>query len=511
MKKHDIKCADCGADDVISPVTRHRHLNKYGRILCKTCTHKLISVSSLALWNDEGYRKSVELKSADQKHSPARSERMCKKWQEESYRSSMLSVYASPEYKHRMSKAIIDKWHDKEYRSKIIEFWSNHVSRELLSVLIKEKWADDAYRSAVIARYSDINVIKQISQRSSSLWASDEYRDKVIASIKKRWEDFEFKIRMAYVRSKNPKISQQQLILYNLLEDLHIDFEREGINTTIGYYVFDCLVHKSDNTKLLIECQGDYWHNRPKQQVRDTQKFTYIDRYFPNYTIMYIWEHEFSTHERVLGRLKAQLGIEIESVSFDFANVEIRQPTMQLVKEFLNSYHYIGRGRGGIVYGAYYNNILIACIVYSRPLRQNIAASFGVKDDRMREISRLCIHPSYHKKNFASWFIANSLHQIDADLIIAYADQTAGHRGTVYKSVNFQLHHKIKPDYWYVDNDGYVMHKRTLYGKAKQMQMTEKQYAETYKYSKKYGGPKLCYIKWHNNRNPPRIVISTEK
>jgi len=83
--------------------------------------------------------------------------------------------------------------------------------------------------------------------------------------------------------------------------------------------------------------------------------------------------------------------------------------------------------------------------------------------NKVRELSRLCIHPSYHRKNFASWLISRAIKSIDADLIIAYADTTVGHSGTVYKAANFKFHHEVPPDYWYVDQDGYVMHKKTLY------------------------------------------------
>jgi hypothetical protein len=82
----------------------------------------------------------------------------------------------------------------------------------------------------------------------------------------------------------------------------------------------------------------------------------------------------------------------------------------------------------------------------------------------------------------------------DVPRIIAYADTTVGHTGAVYKASNFKFSHDVKPDYWYVDKDGYVMHKRTLYGRASKMSMTEKDFALKFNYFKKYGGPKKCYV-----------------
>jgi len=66
--------------------------------------------------------------------------------------------------------------------------------------------------------------------------------------------------------------------------------------------------------------------------------------------------------------------------------------------------------------------------------------------------------------------------------------------GTAYKASNFKLHHQTEPDYWYVDGDGYVMHKKTLYNRATKLRMTENAFAEQYGYVKKFGGPKLCYV-----------------
>ena len=81
-------------------------------------------------------------------------------------------------------------------------------------------------------------------------------------------------------------------------------------------------------------------------------------------------------------------------------------------------------------------------------------------------------------------------------MVIAYADTTVGYDGGIYKASNFKLHHIVPSDYWYVDTSGYVMHKRTLYGRAKSLKMTEAEFAEKYNYIKKYGGEKLCFIRY---------------
>jgi hypothetical protein len=324
--------------------------------------------------------------------------------------------------------------------------------------------------------------------------ARPEVKEKRSDYLKCKWQDPEFHEKMAVIRASQPQVSSIQELLYKYLDDLGVSYTRESEETRIGYYIFDCLVKNSTGRDILIECQGDYWHSLSNAQDKDRSKFTYVDRYFPEYEIMYVWEHEFYAKDRVLQRLQTKLGIDIESIDFNFVDVIIKEVMSSDVKSFLDAYHYIGKGRGGRCFGAYLGDELIACVAYSPPLRQNTAGQFGLIDGGVNELSRLCIHPSYHKKNFASWLISRTVKQVECDVIVAYADTTVGHTGTVYKASNFELHHEVLPGYWYVDKDGYVMHKKTLYQRARRMSLTESEFAAQNGYFKKWGGKKLCYI-----------------
>ena len=199
---------------------------------------------------------------------------------------------------------------------------------------------------------------------------------------------------------------------------------------------------------------------------------------------MYLFEREFSQKDGVLDKLKGKLGIEVEHVFFDLANVQIKSIESGIVSDFLDLYHYIGKGRGGESYGAYLNDDLIGVCVFSPPLRNN--------DDSV-ELSRFCIHPKYHKKDFASWFISRCVRSVDKT-VVAFADTTVGHNGTIYKASNFRFDHEVPSDYWYVDSNGWVMHKLTLYKRARQNSKTEKEYADLHGFVKKWGGKKLCFI-----------------
>jgi len=78
--------------------------------------------------------------------------------------------------------------------------------------------------------------------------------------------------------------------------------------------------------------------------------------------------------------------------------------------------------------------------------------------------------------------------------LVAFADHSFNHFGTIYKAANWQFDGEVEPSYWYVDGEGYVMHKKTLYGKAKNSEMKEAEFAEKFGYQKVKGKVKSRYI-----------------
>jgi len=247
----------------------------------------------------------------------------------------------------------------------------------------------------------------------------------------------------------------------------------------------------------LIECQGQYFHNKKDTISRDKAKATYVSSTFPDqYELKTIWEHEFSCQSRIIDLIKYWLGAITDIINFSFNDIVVKKCESDEYKILLGKYHYLaGIGRNSIPYGAYFNNELVGCIAYSPISRQNISID-GFNQNEIRELSRLCIHPKYQKKNFASWLIAQSLKLLDNKYkcIISYSDETFNHTGIIYKASNFINDSIVPVDYWYVDSNGWKMHKRTLYGKAIQNSVTERQFAETNGYTKVYGKEKKRWV-----------------
>ncbi len=474
----ELTCAKCGC----KKIRKYRRSRSHTTWLCLKCAMKKCvqegkikpnpgnlpnptqaSINSKLLWQDLNYRHKILSKR--KAHKPKTVGCICNSCNNQ----YMINRRYSLRRGNRLCRscALKLRWNSHEYRKVIAASASKHS---------KLLWQDTEYRMKVTASNSTTwsKRIAELSERSLKLWQDPEYRQSILNSM-----------------ANHPRISNLQIKLYQYLDDLGIVYHKENEQTIIGPFVFDCLIPNRHSKHILIECQGDYWHTLPNNVKRDRAKFIYINRYFPDYEIMYIWEHEFYTKDRVLDRLKLKLGLNVETASFNFGEIVLKPATSNELKSFLDSYHYIGKDRGGSAFAAYHNNHLVGCVVYSNPIRQNISQQFSTA---IVELSRFCIHPNYHKKNFASWLISRTIKMMAPQTIIAYADTTVGHTGTIYKASNFKHHHTVAADYWYTDKAGWVMHKRTLYGRAVKMSLTEAKYAETYGYTKKYGGEKLCFV-----------------
>lgn len=402
------------------------------------------------------------------------------RWADPEYRRKWREARAkTKEERSATSKRI---WSDPERLAKLSEqlkrVWAIPEYRSLKTKQSQEQWEDSEYIEKQSTGINDPEVLKVISENSKRFWANSEYREKLGRHL-------------TDCRLNMPTISSIQIKLYELLTELNVDYVSESRETTVGPFSFDCLI---PSRKLFIECQGDYWHSLKKNQINDKRKYQYVKSYFPEYDILYLWEHEFENESLIINKLHAIFG-QLSSVDFDFKDVVVNRIDYDVAKKIFDNYHYLGSGSGGTAIGAFLGDEMVAAINFTSPMRQTTAGQFGLAHKDVLELSRFCIHPSYHKNNFASWLIAKSCRFINAKLIVAYADTTVGHRGTIYKAAGFQLHHVVPPDFWYITPDNWILHKRTVYGRAIKEGMIESEYAFGHGYLKKFGGEKLCYIK----------------
>lgn len=521
---------------------------KYNRVkqrkymYCKDCLSNRQSIISKKQWSDQSKRSATSAKYKSDKYHNKFVANARKQWDESAiemariaskellrdkkYVSKHRQSVTSDRYKSIKSIKSREMWKDQEFRTKMAQHYLDPEVRlqqsnngvKSVSGDNADKYKTDEFRkkckNAALDKWSDLEYItkhhnsvnseeyrKLHSNISSKLWKDDEYRAKISNAMRLLWGNDEYRAMIASSMQNIDKVSDVQVILYSILDDLNIKYYREykdrrdDPECQIGPWLFDCVIPRNGQPDLLIEVQGEYWHSRDDVMKRDKQKSSYIANNFPGqYELKYIWEHEFYNKNKIKELLKYWLGITTEHIiDFDFKDINIRKSAPKEYKLLLSKYHYLpNAGRGGIAYGAYLKDELIAVCVFSPPPRHNLPYN------KACEISRLCIHPYYQKKNFGSWFLSKCLKIIRKynkyNIVLAYSDITFNHTGTIYKASNFKYDGDTNPDYWYVSKDGWVMHKKTLYNRAVKMKMKEKDYADKHGYKKVWGDRKLRYI-----------------
>jgi len=316
-------------------------------------------------------------------------------------------------------------------------------------------------------------------------YRNDEWKQKISDSIRSKWNSGEYDS----IRSGQQRNTWLQKSMRMFCEALNIDFQEEFVVSDKVPYSFD---FKMGN--LLVEMDGDYWHNLPNVKTNDLRKINFIKNNHKEYNLIRIKEHQAKCIGGILNIIVDN--IDVKMPYFELNDITIKQVPLDTAKDFINAFHYLGKPRvGGIAYGGYLKNKLISLVLFQRPVRQETATSSGFPWANTYEISRLIIAPTYNKKNLISWFLSRAIKLIpkSTELLVSFADTTYGHTGTCYKASNFKLERIIPPDYYYV-KDTFMMHKKTLWDHAKKMSMSEKEFAEKNGYKKVMGLEKIKYI-----------------
>jgi very-short-patch-repair endonuclease/GNAT superfamily N-acetyltransferase len=483
------------------------------------------SVKTKNLWNDSSYLSKQII--ANGSKSEISSKIVLGLWTHPEYRNKQIASKYEQHNIKLQSFLAKERWKDSEYRESVIgsikEFYSDPLSRAHLSKCAIEKWKDPEYVKKQVSANIDPNILKLKSLNAKQQWTDTSIRQKIIDGIKKIWESNEYRSMMSEIsknRWKNSDYKKKQAlgrasilqngkdsilerISQNILGNLQIPYIRHHV---IGYFEFDLFI---PSHSLLIECNGEYWHSLRKS--RDAAKFTYIDEYFPEYKVLYLWERDFLNPGLIHQKLVQALSLDdtsSEQIDFSFDDVSIQKMDVKDIapgsyystaEEFFQSFHYAGYGRAAkSIFGAYLNNKLIGAVKFSSPGRMESATSMGLSFKDVLELDRFCLHPFYQKKNFSSWLLSRVSNLIfngypNVKTLISFADSTFGHSGTIYKASNWKEIHKTRPDYHYLSLDGFVIHKKTLYDHASRNGHSEANYADIYGYTKVFGKSKTKF------------------
>lgn len=350
-----------------------------------------------------------------------------------------------------------------------------------ISEIIKKKFKNSQY-------------INNVKKARKLYWKNPTYRTNKIKIGKKQAKN------NIGIFQKNPYISKIQKILYDHLKNLNIKYISEY---KIGYYRFDCFL---PDFNILIECNGEYWHNTKKHQQNDKAKATFISRYHKDKIIKTLWEKDFLNPSLIIKCLLSWTNQKINIKPIKLKKLIIEPIDNKTATEFIQKYHYtysLGHGRSQIRYGALLDNELVAVCCFASITRKETAIRLNIDHTKIKELNRLCANPFYYNKNLLSYFLSKCEKLLkrskpDIDILVTFADTTFGHTGSVYKASNWIYDGKSSKSYWYLDKNGYSYHKKTIYNHAKKLKIKESQYAYKNCLKRIWGKEKNRFIKYLN-------------
>lgn len=184
------------------------------------------------------------------------------------------------------------------------------------------------------------------------------------------------------------------------------------------------------------------------------------------------------------------------------------------IKDFLETYHYLHNMNGVDARYSFKitkNGKLVGAIVFGRLAMASVWKKYVNDPYDILELRRLCILDE-EPQNVGTWFVAQSIrflkHNTQVQKLIAYADTTMGHEGTVYKAGNWKYVGHTKGDR-HIVYDSKRYHDKTIRtyhnGQLKPFAKKIKQALEDGTAHYKKGKPKNTFI-YEINRKQQLIL-----
>ncbi len=125
----------------------------------------------------------------------------------------------------------------------------------------------------------------------------------------------------------------------------------------------------------------------------------------------------------------------------------IKEIDIQTKNKFLNSFHIQGHDSSNIKLGAYYNDILVSVMTFSK----GSIAKGSKLEKGVWELNRFCSDSNYNVIGIVSKLLKYFQRNYEWKEIFTYADRrwSSGH---LYYKIGFQLNGTSRPNYWYVKN-----------------------------------------------------------
>ena len=211
--------------------------------------------------------------------------------------------------------------------------------------------------------------------------------------------------------------SDIEQIIRHILDDLKIPFTQHGI---IGGRKSDFLI---ENNKLVIECDGLYWHNdqNKEKQYHLQKKKTYEER---GYRVLFFRQDEIIFKPDIVRSIISN-ACQINNARIFARKCEVVELDKEKATDFFLSNHLMGSGKGRCFSLGYNGDIVCALQVYSRGSGQY-------------EISRFCSVMGLSVVGGFSKLLKYIEQELNISSVITFIDERYG-KGDYLKNLGFEF------------------------------------------------------------------------
>lgn len=283
----------------------------------------------------------------------------------------------------------------------------------LLEELVRDPDIDTVYDIAEYLQVSYTTVIPALHR--AGLWSLVNHYTRSSQGEKEVQE---------LIESWGVKIAKDQSVIYPMEIDLY-----------------------SDDLKIGVEFNGDYWHSEVHKGNRYHQKKSFAAE-AKGVFIYHVFEYEWNDPEKrvkITSQMANLFGVNSKRV---FARkCTVRLVDIKQAREFLNANHIQGADRSSIKLGLFLGEELVSLMTFCRP-------RFSKKYEW--ELSRFCSLSGTNVIGGAGKLFSHFIREQNPSTVISYAD-VARTKGKVYPTLGFVQTHIADPNYIWTDFRGNVL------------------------------------------------------
>jgi len=218
--------------------------------------------------------------------------------------------WADPEYKAKHSAGIKKAWDESPpERRENLRIWASNLpdeTKQKRNESIKQVWDDRSteYREEIAdkLRQNWQNKSKEEKQAFSEMVSKQRKEYWASLSPEERQEHTKEIVKAGHAAAGTDKPTSIEIAIQQALDKLEIKYEAHKV---IGYLTVDLYIPELN---LVVECDGDYWHNLPEQKHADMRRDYWLRS--QGFRVARIWEKEIN--ESAMTTIKKVLGLSEE-------------------------------------------------------------------------------------------------------------------------------------------------------------------------------------------------------